>query len=248
MEDINLDYIFNITPEQYSEAVNYILQGKLPQDKNSGAVTRFKRRWKDAEVKVKDGKSRLFIENREVISTDRIEEVLSQLYDDPATGGGIGRDRFHYRVMSLYIGISRSSVEKFIQNDEAYQLHRRVFNKPKVIRPLPVPDGPNIRWQMDLINMGRKKQHDNLGYQYVLTVIDTFSKYAWVKKIKCKEGQEVSAMLKEILESEGAPHIIQSDNGSEFKNRWISELADHYNFQQVFSSPYRPQSQGCVER
>ena len=42
------------------------------------------------------------------------------------------------------------------------------------------------------------------------------------------------------------PHIIQSDNGAEFKGE-VSELLTNKGIKQIFSSPYHPQSQGAVE-
>ncbi len=59
----------------------------------------------------------------------------------------------------------------------------------KVVHPVEVPEGPNVHWQMDLIDMGQSKIHDNMGYQYCLTIIDIFSKY--VKQLKSKEASEV---------------------------------------------------------
>ena len=43
----------------------------------------------------------------------------------------------------------------------------------------------------------------NKGYSYVLVVIDTFSKYAWLRPIKKKQGQSVAAAFKDILKAVG---------------------------------------------
>lgn len=254
MEDINTNYIHHITDDQYKEAVEYLLCGTIPSHKRSaGARTRFRRRWKNAELKYveEDGAPSLYIEHREVIPSSKIDRILSQLYDDPATGGNLGRDKFYDKVVQRYIGISRADVEKFVQNDEVHQIHRPIANRFKVVRPLHIPEGPGIRWQMDLIDLGAEKQHDNLGYRYVLLVIDIFSKMLWTRKLKSKEGDKVAGAFEDILQQgEPAPHVLQSDNGSEFRNRWFTELLDedHYNVKQVHGLPYKPQSQGCVER
>lgn len=174
---------------------------------------------------------------------------MSKLYDNPATGGNLGRDKFYSRVRSLTVGISRADVEKFVSNDETYQLLRRIAPRMKVVRPLPVPkEGPNVHWQMDLIDMGEEKIHDNLGHRYVLTMVDIFSKFAWAKALKTKEATEVTKALGEILQQHSTPHVIQSDNGAEFKNSRMTELSQVYGFKQVFGSVYRPQSQGAIER
>jgi len=71
---------------------------------------------------------------------------------------------------------------------------------------------------MDLIDMAHELKHDNLGFQYVLTVINIFSKYSWAKCLKSKHAKNIINALKEILSTESALRIIQSANGLEFKN------------------------------
>jgi transposase InsO family protein len=96
---------------------------------------------------------------------------------------------------------------------------------------------------------GRGTMYQNQRYRYVLTVVDVFSKHAWARPLRTKEAERVTAALEDIiLENGKAPRIMQSDNGGEFRNGWMSELCDRYEMQQVFGAPYRPQSQGAIER
>ena len=74
---------------------------------------------------------------------------------------------------------------------------------------------------MDLIDLGEKLIYDNLGFRYVLTVIDTFSKHAWAQPLKSKEWLEVAEAFKEILKFE-IPHLLQSDNGGNLRiSEWM---------------------------
>jgi len=141
-------------------------------------------------------------------------------------------------VRQRYVGITRVDVENFYDNDETHQLHRRVFNRTKVVRPLPVPHGSNVRWQQDLIDMGERSMHQNRRFRYVLTVVDVFSKHAWARPLRTKEAENVTAALEDIvLENGTAPQILQSDNGGEFCNGWMSELCERYEMKQVFGAP-----------
>ena len=248
--DINANYIHHVTAQEIQEAVHHLLTGEFPPRLTRPASKeRYRRRWRGARVVLnEDGTASLFIGDREVIPTDRIEEVLAALYDDPVTGGNLGRDKFYARVHALYAGITRADVERFVSNDETHQLLRRVVNRMKVVRPLPVPEGRGIRWQMDLIDMGERFQHDNLGYRYVLTVIDTFTKYAWAVPLKTKDAAGIVEAMEGLFAEEGPPAVLQSDNGTEFKNAEMAALAEEHGVRQVFGAPYRPQSQGCVER
>jgi hypothetical protein len=244
---INPNYIHHITDEEYRQALLFISEGLLPAKNSRSALARFKRRWNGANVETYNGKRIIVMKSREVVPQSKIQEILSKLYDDPSTGG-FGRDKFYERVKNQYVGITRSDVEKFISNDEIHQLYRPISNKIKVVHPLAIPKGPNIHWQIDLIDMGQNKKHENLGYQYCLTVIDIFSKYAWVKPLKSKEAIEVVDALELVFSASICPKVVQSDNGAEFKNRLISKMCEKHSMKQIFSSAYRPQSQGCVER
>ena len=59
-------------------------------------------------------------------------------------------------------------------------------------------------------------QHNN-EIKYLLTCINTFSKYAWVRRLKNKSGLCVAEAFKSILE-ENAPLYLQTDKGTELKN------------------------------
>jgi len=55
----------------------------------------------------------------------------------------------------------------------------------------------------------------NKGYRYLLTVIDTFSKYGWGEAIKSKNAEEVTNAMEKIIKSgRGVPKNLQTDNGN----------------------------------
>ena len=43
------------------------------------------------------------------------------------------------------------------------------------------------------------------------------------------------------------PTILQTDNGTEFKNKTMNQFYQENNIQQVYGVPYNPQHQGAVE-
>ncbi len=51
-------------------------------------------------------------------------------------------------------------------------------------------NGIDKRWQADLVEM-REFADENNGFNYLLTVIDCFSKYAWAIPIKNKTAEEI---------------------------------------------------------
>ena len=67
----------------------------------------------------------------------------------------------------------------------------------------------------------------NDGVKYLLTCIDTFSKYIWVRLLKNKSGLCVKEAFESILR-EKVPLYLQTDKGTEFKNTLFqSQLAEY---------------------
>ena len=57
--------------------------------------------------------------------------------------------------------------------------------------------GIDYLWQLDLVDL-QKFSKSNKGYKYLLTCIDVFSKHAWVRPLKTKEGNSVLKAFRKI--------------------------------------------------
>ena len=65
-------------------------------------------------------------------------------------------------------------------------------------------------------------------YKWILQLKDHFTKYCWTKPLEHKEAKEVYESIREIFLTFGPPHILQSDNGTEFVNHLINSLKDDF--------------------
>ena len=81
--------------------------------------------------------------------------------------------------------------------------------------------GPNEIWSADLIDM--REFSDNKNYNYLLNVIDIFSKYAWSISLKTKTVSEVTKAFKSIL-TKNHPKKLWVDQGFEFYNKTFDKL------------------------
>lgn len=90
--------------------------------------------------------------------------------------------------------------------------------------------GIDDTFQIDLVEM-IPFANENRGYKYLLMVIDTFSKFAWIKKLKNKTGKEVTKAMEEIFKENPTrcPKNIQSDLGKEFYNSNFQQLMRRYH-------------------
>ena len=83
------------------------------------------------------------------------------------------------------------------------------------------------QWQADLVDM-RALASVNKNTNYILTVIDLLSKFAWAVPIKKKTGSEVTKAFQKIFK-ERRPQRIQTDKGTEFINKQTQDLFKRQN-------------------
>ena len=106
--------------------------------------------------------------------------------------------------------------------DELHAPARRNFPRRKVIMR-----GIDETWQADLVDM-QKYSTVNKGYNFLLTVIDNVSKYAWGIPLKNKTGVELAKALKELFKKGRVPKNLHVDKGTEFYNRQVKTLLETY--------------------
>ena len=95
--------------------------------------------------------------------------------------------------------------------DELHKPIIRKFEKRKVYSSF----GNNI-WGADLADMQLLSKFSK-GFKFLLCVIDIFSKYAWVVRLKDKKGVSIINAFQQILDdSDRKPNKIWIDKGSEF--------------------------------
>lgn len=83
-------------------------------------------------------------------------------------------------------------------------------------------------WQADLVDMTLYAS-ENQGFRFLLTVIDTFSKFAWTVPVKSKSGKEVTKAMQSIFYLLRVPRHLQTDNGKEFFNNSFQKLMQKYD-------------------
>ena len=79
-------------------------------------------------------------------------------------------------------------------------------------------------------------------------MIDHFSKYTQSYLLNSKESLEIFPKIKNFIQTYGVPKYLISDNGREFKNRILKDYCLENNILFVHGLPFRPHSQGVVER
>ena len=108
----------------------------------------------------------------------------------------------------------------------AEELHKPVKRKFRKRRVL--VSGIDKIWAADLADMGALSK-ENEGVNFLLLVIDTFSKYGWIVPLKNKKAQTIVKALKEIFKESGRrPDKLWTDKGTEFFNKNVKDLVYLY--------------------
>jgi len=115
-----------------------------------------------------------------------------------------------------------------------------------LLRPLPTASGP---WQIVTLDFVVKLPL-SFTYDSILVVVDTFSKMAHFIPIKETISAEQTAQtyLANVFRLHGAPQIIISDRGPQFKSKFWTTFWTSLNVNIRLSTAYHPQTDGQTER
>ncbi|GFQ90650.1 uncharacterized transposon-derived protein F54H12.3 [Trichonephila clavata] len=108
-----------------------------------------------------------------------MEKLLETVYDDfsnPASFGGV-------KKLSKIPKVPYEKVKRWLMTQDTYSLHKPV--RYKYSRRAILSYGINYLWQCDLVDLQHLAVH-NSGLKFLLTIIDVFSKYAYVIPLKNK--------------------------------------------------------------
>ena len=160
-----------------------------------------------------------------------------------------GRDRLFTELKKQFTGFSRKIVLKFVGMCPECQLQKSKKSlKSTVSKPDRISDFAS-RGQVDLISMQASRAM-NESYNFLLVYQKHLTKFIVLRLLKRKTAAEVTSILLYILCLIDPPHILQSDNGKEFKNINLAKMIRELwpGSKTVNGRPRHPQSQCSVER
>ena len=88
------------------------------------------------------------------------------------------------------------------------------------------------------------------GYEYIIVAIDGFSRNMFAQPAKSTTALEAAEFLlsPQMAGQHGFPKAIRADNARQFNNHLLDALLKLTNVERHHSIPWRPQSNGLVER
>ena len=168
-------------------------------------------------------------------------ERIQQLYKDPKVAGALGGI---VRFAKTH-GIPVKQVKKALERDVAYTLHKPVLRSFPTSRVQVM--GIDDQWVADLVGMQKLSKY-NRGTKYLLTIVDAFSKTAWVEPVKDKSGPKMKEAFINVLKraKPRKPKHLQTDKGTEFYNAPLQRYFEHVGIRHFSTSG--DAKAGLVER
>ena len=151
--------------------------------------------------------------------SQEIQQAIKKVYLDPKQPGSFGGVEALYKsCKEKGLSVTRKQVLQVLKQLEVYTLH-----KPRRIhysRNPTVVGGIDQQWQADLADM-QHVSRQNSGYNWILTVVDCFSKYAWAIPVKKKDAKSMLVGFDQLfdLAKPRKPIRLQTDKGKEFLNK-----------------------------
>ncbi|XP_071674798.1 uncharacterized protein [Lolium perenne] len=112
---------------------------------------------------------------------------------------------------------------------------------------MPIPlSWPFSQWGLDMV--GKLHKASPGGYEYMLVVIDKFTKWIEAKPINSPDAASAIKFVKSIVFRFGVPHSIVTDNGSNFTSKEFKAYCAEVGIKLHFASVGHPQTNGQVEK
>ena len=170
----------------------------------------------------------LYLRNKEsdmpdtrVLSVEELFDVIQRIH---LQLNHVRRIGLYKRISQEYHGITEKACKIFLQGCEECHLRKaRKSIKSLVVKPI-YSTRFLSRCQVDLIDFRDMSQEHNMSesgvpYRWLLVYQDHFTKFIRLRSLKHKSAEEVSEVLEDFFCELGPPHILQSDNGGEFKKQ-----------------------------
>lgn len=174
-------------------------------------------------------------------------ELVRKFHDDNIMGGHPGQKRLLAKIRQWYNwkGMTKD-VSRFVKTCESCMLNKvKAGNK----EPLVLTDTPFKMFDKIVIDTIGPLPLSQAGNRYAVTIICDLTKYVIATSIPDKEAITVAkALVTNFVLIFGIPSRILSDLGTEYKNEIFARLAEILKIEHSFSTPYRHETVGSIER
>ena len=136
------------------------------------------------------------------------------------------------------------NIDKLVEEDMRSCIPCQAVTNPKVREPLQMTELPAVSWQKVAADF-KGPLRDG---QYLLVVVNMYSRYPFVKKVTSTSAMAVILKLDELFAEQCIPVTLTTDNGPPFNSSEFKRFAEYLGFKHHRITPLWPQANGEVER
>ena len=172
--------------------------------------------------------------NRIIVPSSKRREVLCQLH-----GAHCGATKMKRRARdAVYWPSLNAEIEEFVKQCDACQSQRNA--NPR--QPMLISEIPDLPWSIVYLDLF------SFEGQEFLIVVDAYSFYFEIVRLKRTSTQGVLTALYSIFQHFGLPRIVKSDNGPQFASSEFTRVLKEDGIVTSTSSPYHAQGNALAER
>ena len=181
-----------------------------------------------------------------ILPSTRREDFVKMVHEG-TNGGHLGRRRTKYQVQrrAYWPGWNDTVVSVLRKCEPCATYHRGKAPKQTPLKPF-VAGEP---WEVVSIDITGPHPRSRRGHEYILTVVDHFTKWAEAIPIRNHTATTVARVLFDNIFSRlGMPLRCLSDQGAEFESALFQQLCAWMGIEKIRTTPYHPSTNATVER
>ena len=184
--------------------------------------------------------------NKLVVPESLINEILHMCHDVP-TAGHLGITKTATKVKQSFYRPGLSNVIKlYVQSCTECTQNKKATINPRAGLRMFHAGTPMERVHIDVVG---PLPRSDLGNTVILVIVDQFTKWVEFIPLPDQSTQNVCrAMLDNFFTKFGLPVTMHSDQGRNFESSLFQQLCKSMNITKTRTTPYRPSSNGQVER
>ena len=185
--------------------------------------------------------------DKKLVVPKDLRTLAVQWNHDLPSAGHQGRERTKHRVKEKFtwFGLSKF-VSQYVAGCEICNKCKKSDKKGRCPMTEYQAGAPMERVHLDFLGpLPKSKQ----GNEYVLVIVDQFTKWVECIPLPTQTAEETArAAVDQFFTRFGFPFQIYSDQGRNFESKLFKELCKALQIHKARTTPYRPSSNGQVER
>ena len=183
-----------------------------------------------------------------VVVPSILRPYILELGHGNPTSAHLGTKKTKSRIQSDFwwpqIG---NEISEYVKTCDVCQTVGNPNQTPKRVplKPIAVLEEPFSELLIDIVGPLPKT---STGFSYILTILDTTTRYPEAIPLRSCTARAVCKALIQFFSKFGLPLRLRSDQGSHFTANVIKQVLGELNIEQIFGVAYRPQTQGAIER